>query len=139
MPAKPIPVPNELTEPFWQAVNNRQLVIQRCQQCQRYAHPPVGVCINCLSSDLAYEPVSGKGTVHSFTITYDARQPAFEAIQPYAVAVIQLAEQDDLFMLSNLPGTSLDDVKVGLPVEVDFEALDESHLIPQFKAASRPD
>ncbi|MEE9285814.1 MAG: Zn-ribbon domain-containing OB-fold protein [Dehalococcoidia bacterium] len=130
---KPIPVPTELTKPFWDAVDRHRLVVQRCQACGRYHHPPVELCPKCLSSHLAFEPVSGRGVIYSYTITHDARQPAFAEIQPYTVAVVELEEQPGLFMLSNIPGARVDEVKSGMPVEVTFEEVAPGRLIPQFQ------
>ena len=97
-----------------------------------YHHPPVDICLACLSTDLAFEPVSGRGTINAYTITYDARQPAFAEIQPYPVAVVELEEQSGLFMLSNIPGAAVDEVKSGLAVEVEFEEVVPGRFIPQF-------
>ena len=129
---KPIPIPTELTQPFWDACDRRQLVVQRCQGCRLYHHPPVDICLACLSTDLSFEPVSGRGTINAYTITYDARQPAFAEIQPYPVAVVELEEQSGLFMLSNIPGAAVDEVKSGLAVEVEFEEVVPGRFIPQF-------
>ena len=129
---KPVPVPGEVTKPFWDAVDGQRLVIQRCQGCKRYHHPPVELCPDCLSEDLAFEPVSGRGVVYTYTITHDARQPAFAEIQPYAVAVVELEEQPGLFMLSNIPGARTDEVKAGMLVEVEFEEIVPGRFIPQF-------
>ena len=130
--AKPVPVPDDLTRPFWDAINNRRLEIQRCQDCKRYHQPPVGLCPICRSSNLAFEPVSGRGTIYTYTITHDARQPAFSEIQPYAVVVVELEEQPGLLLLSNMPGAHRDDIKIGQPVEVEYEELAPGRLIPQF-------
>jgi uncharacterized protein len=132
---KPVPIPDQVSKPFWDACNEKRLVIQRCQQCKRYHHPPQPICPDCLSVDLVYEPVSGRGTINSYTITRDARQPAFIAIQPYVVAQIELEEQPELIMLSNLPSARHEDVKIGLPVEVEFEEIVPGRLIPQFRLA----
>jgi uncharacterized protein len=134
---KPIPVGDALTAPFWDHVNHRRLAIQRCQLCRLYYHPPVAACYDCQATELAYELVSGRGTIYSFTITYDARQPAFQAIQPYPVAIVELEEQAALFLLTNMPGTRMEDVNMGAAVEVEFEELAEGHLLPQFRLAAR--
>ena len=130
---KPVPVPDDLTQPFWEAVNSRRLAIQRCQACKRYHHPPAGICIDCLSTNLAFEPVSGLGRIYTFTVTHDARQPAFDAIIPYAIAMVELDEQPGLFMLSHILGTPPEQVKHGLRVRVDFEEIIAGHCIPQFR------
>jgi uncharacterized OB-fold protein len=133
---RPVPVPDDISQPFWQAANEGRLVIQRCTSCRRYYHPPVGTCFECLTAPLVYEPVSGRGTIYSFTITHDARQPAFEAIQPFPVVVVELEEQAELFLLTNMPGTPLDAIRIGAPVEVRFEELTEGHAIPEFQLAT---
>ena len=135
-PHKPVPWPDSLSAPFWEAANRKELVIQRCQGCGRYHHPPVGVCTTCLSPDQRYVQVSGKGRINTFTITYQARQPAFQAIQPYTVALVELDEQEGLLLYSNIPGSAPGDISIGLPVSVDFEEIVPGIHIPQFRVAS---
>ena len=132
-PNKPVPVADEFTEEFWAAVDRKELVIQRCQRCQRYHHPPVGVFTNCLSDRFSFAPVSGRGKIYTYTITHDARQPAFEADIPYTIAMVELDEQPELFLLSNIPGTPTGEIKHGLRVEVDFEEIVPGRFIPQFR------
>ena len=43
---RPAPVPNELTKPFWDACNERRLVLQICTSCERLQYPPTGVATN---------------------------------------------------------------------------------------------
>ena len=52
---RPIPVPNEWTQPFWQAAKQGVLALQRCQACRRFQHPPYPTCVNCMAIDLAFE------------------------------------------------------------------------------------
>lgn len=134
---KPVPVADELTRPYWEAANEGRLAIQRCQGCSRYYHPPVAICSNCHSEDLSYQTVSGKGTLYTFTITHDARTPAFAALQPYAVVWVELDEQPGLMMMTNMPDTDLKDVRIGERVEVSFEQIGPGSRIPQFRLAKR--
>jgi len=129
---KPVPEPDELTKPFWDAVDAGRLEVQRCVKCRHFNHPPVDICPRCHSMEHAFEQVSGTGKIYSFTITHDARQPAFTEIQPYPVAVIELDEEPGLFMLTNIPGAEVEEVKTGLSVEVEFEELVPGRFIPQF-------
>ncbi len=132
---RPMPEPEELTSPFWEHADGRALAIQRCSACRAYYHPPMAVCPDCLTSRMVFQPVSGRGTIYAFTITADARQPAFQAMQPYAVVVVELEEQPGLFLLSNMPGTPLDDLRLGAAVTVEFEPLGGGRLLPQFTLA----
>ena len=132
---RPVPAPDQLTQPFWEAANSGKLVIQRCAQCSRYFHPPRGLCPDCLSSELRFEPASGRGIVYSYTVTHDARHVAFAEIQPYAVVIVELEEQPGLVLLSNMYGDDIERLRPGLPVEVAFEEVAAGWRIPQFRIA----
>ncbi|MET0369817.1 MAG: OB-fold domain-containing protein [Sphingobium sp.] len=129
---KPIPVPSDLSAPFWEAANDGKLVIQRCVACERFQHPPRLFCADCGSSELTFEPVSGRGKVRTFTIIHEARYDAYKALAPYALAVVELEEQPDLLMLSNLPDVPQGSIAIGLKVEVMFERLTADIALPQF-------
>ena len=88
-PPRPTPVPDGRSARYWQAASEGRLEIQRCQACGTYHHPQLTMCTHCQSEDLRYEPVSGKGTIYTFTITHDARTPAFAARQPYAIVWVR--------------------------------------------------
>src|SRR5262245_59605669 len=60
---RPAPVANELTKPFWDACNERRLVLQNCAACKRLHYPPTQKCSKCGSGDLAWKEVKGKGRI----------------------------------------------------------------------------
>jgi uncharacterized OB-fold protein len=128
----PMPISDALTEPFWNGAREGRLVIQRCRRCGLYVHLPRPVCRRCQSLDLGHEPVSGRGTVYSWTETRKAFHPFFVNRVPYLVAVIELDEQPGLHLLSNLVRVDEPDVRFGMAVEVDFEPLSPELIIPVF-------
>ncbi len=131
---KPIPDPDDpLTGPFWAGANQKRLLIQRCEQCARFHHPPVGICKDCLSTDLTFVEVTGDGHVYSFAVVKDQRIPAFDALVPYVVASVELDDAPGVFLQTNLPGTPIDGVRSGLAVTVDFEEISPGVNIPQFR------
>jgi uncharacterized OB-fold protein len=134
---KPIPVPDELTRPYWDAANEGRLVIQRCGGCTRYHHPPVAICPACACEALAFEEVSGNGEIHALTVTHDARTPAFAAIQPYLIVWVALDEQPGLVLMTNILGSGPDDVRIGARVEVCFEEIAPGVHLPQFRLTAR--
>jgi uncharacterized OB-fold protein len=134
-PRPPMPPPDPLTAPFWEAASRHALVIQRCRACGLYVHLPRPVCRRCLSFDLAWEEVSGRGTLYSFTETEKAFHPFFADRMPYIVAVVELAEQQGLRFVSNLVDVAGSDARIGMPVEVRFEELSPELTIPVFVAA----
>lgn len=132
-PRRPLPISSELTEPFWEAARNERLAIQRCTQCGRYQHPPGTICPQCLSTDFGWPAVSGKGTVHSYTVMYDPVVAGFEQVIPYAVVVVELVEQRGLLILTNLVDADVSEARVGLPVELVFEDTGRGFVLPQFR------
>ena len=135
--SKPIPRPDELTQPFWDAAKEHRLVIQRCRKCGYYNHPPKPLCDKCASEDLAFGPISGKGKIYSYTLMRQRNIPGFEADIPYLNIIVELDEQPMLFMIANLRGGDPNQVKIGQQVEVVFEEVTDTITLPQFKVTGR--
>lgn len=132
---RPIPVPNEWTQPFWDAAREGVLALQRCQSCGRFQHPPYATCVNCISTDLRFEPVRGKGTIYSYTIMYHAGDRRFAAAIPYASIIVELDGAPGALLVGNLLDAPYTAAKVGRRVEVVFEKLNDDITLPQFRLA----
>lgn len=91
---KPLPRPLSpaLTRPFWEAARRHALVTLRCKTCDRLFFYPRAECPRCLSTDLEWVPVSGRGRLHSFTIVQQPANAAFNGDVPYGYAIVQLDE-----------------------------------------------
>lgn len=131
--SRPAPTPDEAE--FWRAGAEGQLRIQRCDACRQWQHPPNPVCQHCLSRDLAFETVSGNGSVYTFTVNHQPWLP--HLTEPYAVIVVELDEQPGLRFVSRIVDTSVDDVTIGMRVQVVFHPLGDGLFAPLFTAARR--
>ena len=131
--SKPLPAPDEITAPFWQAARERKLALQRCGGCGYYNHPPRRFCDACLAQNLAFAPVSGKGQIYTFTVMHQKDVTGFENEAPFINIVVELDEQPMLLMVSDLPISERDRVRIGAPVEVSFEERGAEHVIPRFR------
>jgi uncharacterized OB-fold protein len=118
------PAITDLTRPLWDAAREGHLVIQRCAACRRYNHPPRTSCDACLSTDLAFEAVSGRGAVWSFAVMHQKSVAGFEDAVPYLTALVELEEQPLLLLVTNLPGVDPASLRIGDRVHVVFEPLD---------------
>jgi uncharacterized protein len=107
------------------------LMITRCDRCARWVHPPTADCPDC-GGELTAQPVSGRGTVFTYTVNHQPFHPAVPV--PYAIAIVELAEQDDLRLVANLVECELDSIRIGLPVQARFEprGADDHALVPVF-------
>ena len=79
---KPVPVADELSQPFWDAAKERRLAVQRCAECGYYNHPPRPFCDRCSSQRLEFAPVSGRGTMYTFTVMHQPIVAGFEGEAP---------------------------------------------------------
>lgn len=130
----PLPVPDEVSAPFWAGVRRRELLIQRCRGCRRYAFPPRRDCEECGAAELGYERVSGRGRVYSYSLTVSgARHPYFAAAAPYLVGFVELAEQAELVLLTNFPGATAATITIGAPDVVVYQTPADGVVIPQFR------
>jgi uncharacterized OB-fold protein len=130
---KPVPLPDDLSRSFWDAAKERRLAIQRCGSCGYYNHPPRRFCDACLAQDLRFEPASGRGVVYTFTVMHQRDVAGFEEDAPFINVVVELIEQPQLLMVSNLPITQRAKVIIGAAVEVDFEDRGDGVVVPQFR------
>ena len=121
-PDRATPAITDLTRPFWDAARNGALAIQRCGDCRYYNHPPREACDRCLSNALAFEPVSGLGTIWSFTVMHQKSVAGFEASVPYLTALVELDEQEMLLLLTNLPRAAFESA-VNRPYLTVFRAI----------------
>jgi uncharacterized OB-fold protein len=128
--ARILPEPDETSEFYWRAAARGELAILRCRACRRFVHPPRTPCPSCRSTDLAPERVSGRGTIHTFTISH---HPASGLPSPLALVLVELEEQEGVRILAELRGCPPGEVRVGLPVEVEFEDVGEGVKLPQFR------
>lgn len=131
-PPRPLPQITELNQYFWCGGADGRLHILRCEACATWIHPYAARCPKCRSPEVAPQPVSGRGTVVGFTVNH---QPWVLGVEvPYVVAIVQLEEQADVRLMTNLPRTPIEQVRVGLPVKVFFEQNGGIYL-PLFEAA----
>ncbi len=129
-PFRILPALDDSNRIFWTSGETGALAIQRCRACHLWMHPPAPICPSCLGRDLTPQPVSGRGTLVSFTVNHQPWIPWFEP--PYVIALVELHEQPGLRITSNLVGCAIEKVEIGLPVEILFDEY-EGVWIPLFK------
>jgi uncharacterized protein len=131
---RPVPAPDPLSKPFWDACNERKLMVQYCTYCERKEFPPKPACGECgWDFHLTWIEVKGRGIIDGYGITYDTRIRAWAPEQPFNNAVIKLEEDNAIQFFSNLPGVPVGQVPVGATVEVDFIEVEGGQLIPEWK------
>jgi uncharacterized protein len=132
-PPRPRPVLEGTTAEYYAHCANGELRFQRCGTCGAWRHPPRVLCAVCGSPRWSWEPSTGRGQVFSWTVVHQPMHPAFAAEVPYAVVVVETEE--GVRVAANLRGAAAGELRLGLPVEVLFEPVDETLTLPMFRPA----
>jgi hypothetical protein len=116
---KALPRVDEESRGHWEALARHELYVQRCGECGLLRFPPRAVCTACLSSAVEWVRASGRGRVYSFSVIHQNQAPGFREALPYVLAIVQLDEGPR--MMTNVVGCAPEDVRVGMPVVVEWD------------------
>lgn len=133
--SRPFPVPDALSEGYWQAAARHELAIARCSRCSTFAHPPGAVCCACGSIEPGFEwvTVSGRGRIRSWTVVRQALLPGFADLVPYVTVDVELEEQEDLRINGRLLDGMGASLKPDARVTVCFENIAPGVAVPAFR------
>ena len=116
---RPLPHPAPVSEPFWAGCRRHELLAQRCTRCATVQFYPRSTCTRCGATELDWTPLSGRGTVYTFTVARRATHRKLAERVPYVIAVVELAEGPR--MTCTVVDVDPDQVSIGDRVVVDFE------------------
>ena len=112
---------------FWDGTREQQLLIPTCRSCGNPFWYPRPTCPRCLNTDIDWRPSSGAGEVAAVSVMYRPANPLMADKVPYAVVLVDL--DDGIRLMSNMVEIDASDVRVGMRVELVWEALtDGRHL-----------
>ena len=133
---KTIPVPDELTKPFWDAAKEHRYVLQRCAACHLFSAWPRVICPRCHGDAFEWAEPSGKGKIHSYTILRQTTRPGFTDEIPFVIVNVEIADEPTCIVTANLliDESEYDHLHIDLPVVVTFEDRGDV-AVPQFKLA----
>ena len=131
----PSPIPDFDAEEFWAGCNRGELMMQRCAACRKFRWLPRPMCPLCNSLDREWVKVSGRGKVYSYTVITHPVHPGALSRVPYNVAQVQLEEDPDLILVTNLMGLKNEEIRIDIPVQVVFEEHEPGVKLPKFKPA----
>lgn len=130
----PVPKPTPETQPFWDAAKQRKLMVQRCGDCNQHYFYPRPLCRYCLSRNIEWTEVSGRGRLHTFVINH--RPPrTYPVPAPFIIGIVELDEGPRV--MTNIVGIDPDPrlLRCDMPVEVVFDEITEEITLPRFRPA----
>ena len=128
---KPLPAISTLNQPYWDGLKQRQMVLPQCAGCGVVWYPPAPFCPACWSPDFSWQQLSGRGRLNSWVVFHQAYFSSFKGDIPYNVAEVELEEGPRL--LTNLVEIENENIAIGMPVEVVFEAVSAEVTLAKFR------
>jgi uncharacterized OB-fold protein len=117
----------------WHTMDSKpHLIGTQCKLCGTYFFPKQDdFCRNpnCDSTDFDEVELSRTGQIWSYTnACYKPPEPfvAAEPFEPYAIAAVQLEKEQMVVLGQVIEGVTVDDLKVGMPMELVLEPLHET-------------
>jgi uncharacterized protein len=139
----PLPdLTDERTAEYFAGAARGELVLPRCDSCNRFVWYPEEECPHCGGRSFTWTRVSGRGLVFTWTVVRRAFLPAFEEMVPFVTALVALEEDPAVRIVTYIVDCEPDALAADLPVEVVFRPLrfptvpDRSVPVPMFAPAS---
>lgn len=87
-------------------------------------------CTHCFATDWQWVEASGRGCLYSYSVLHKAPAPGFQV--PLVLAVVELDEGPCMF--SNVVGVEMENIRIGMPLQVAFEQVAAGIFLPRFRA-----
>ena len=129
----PRPAMDWESRPFWEGCGRHELWLQRCGACGALRARPVALCPDCLSDAVEWVRASGRGTLHTYTITHQNHAPGFREALPYVLGYVDLEE--GVRLLTNVVECPPEKIRIGMPLVVDFADVEGGVAVPRFRPA----
>ncbi len=117
-------------KPFWDATARGELLIQECTACGRRQFYPRAICTHC-GGEPKWLTASGYGTLYTFSLVRQNLVQPFKAMLPYVLAMVDLDE--GVRMMTNITDCDLDDVAIGMPLEVHMVEAKPGLWVPYWR------
>ena len=124
---RPLPVPTPNSEAFWKGLANHQVILQQCDDCADCGFYPRSHCNGCLSPNLTWKEVPGRGTLYSYTVARRPTAPQFADAIPQLIIVVELDE--GVRLNSVMINIAPEELVIGMAVKPVFQRQDGETLL----------
>ena len=125
-----LPAADARNQPFFDGAREGRLRLQRCDDCAGWMFPVKQRCQHCGSTQLGWADASGRGTLYSHARLQRVYHPRHEGQLPM---LAQVDLEEGVRVNTNLVDCAPTAAKVGMAVQVAFEATPEGGAIPVFR------
>jgi uncharacterized OB-fold protein len=108
---------------FWHWCALGELRLQRCAACARISWPPVEACEHCGGGALAWERMSGHGTIMSWC---SFERDYYGGILPIPWDTILVELEEGPLFVSNPQGFGGEEIVIGMAVRLAFAECEDA-------------
>ncbi len=130
-PQRQLPQPDRDSAPYWAALRQGRLELQRCRDCRTWRWPARAICHRCHSFATSWEATDGGGRIASWVVTHQAFAPGWQDALPSVVVSVALDVAPEIQLLGNLISG---EPAVGLAVHATFPEIGDGMRLLQWKA-----
>lgn len=140
-PVPPRVVPDRDTQPFWDAVSERRLLVQRCTHCGLWIWQPKPVCPRCRADDPVWTPVGGGASLVSWTVVHPPVLPVWADAVPFVIVLVELDDAPGVRMVGQLVDASGariqgdDGIGFGTPLALAWQVDEAGQTLPAWTVA----
>jgi uncharacterized OB-fold protein len=128
-----LPTMDDDSKVYWDGYAEGRFLIARCGACDRVHHYPRPYCPFCWSDDVAPWQASGRATLYTYSVVHVNDLAPFKDRLPYVAAMVELEEGPRL--MTTVVGCAPEELRVGMPLTVDFQPLSDELAAPVFRPA----
>ncbi|MFE6820922.1 Zn-ribbon domain-containing OB-fold protein [Streptomyces sp. NPDC057690] len=119
--------------PFWDALREHDVRVQKCSGCGAFRHVPKELCNRCHGTEATWSPISGTGRIYTYTVVRRAPTPAYQAEAPYVLVHVEMDE--GFRMIGSMTVDDPSAVRIGQDVRITYDDLDADWTILRFAPA----
>ncbi|MEU9272614.1 OB-fold domain-containing protein [Streptomyces sp. NPDC048251] len=119
--------------PYWDSLKEHDVRVQKCSGCGAFRYVPKEICGRCHSTEATWSPISGTGTVYTYTVVRRAPTPAYQAEVPYAL--VHVAMDEGFRMIGSLTVDDPSAVRIGQGVRIAYDDVHPDWTILRFEPA----
>lgn len=122
---------------YYRGLLEQRLLLNRCDECATWHHPPRSVCPRCWSRSLTPTEVRGEGTIALLTILRQGpRSGGIDYERGHPLVAVELDEQPGLRISGTVLGAEPDQLHIGDRVRLVWRHVDGRGPRCDFELAS---
>jgi len=126
--------PNMVDGEFWEHCRQQRLMFQSCGACGEMRHPPTPFCPCCQSTHITWREAPKVGKVYTYTVAHHAADSSVDGATPYIIALVEFDDFGSVRLVTNIQ-CGIDEIRIGLPVELFWDKVADDMYLPLFKSA----